>query len=94
MRRRLCEGKTGLTHPITSLKTAAARQKKEGNAGVAFDRGPAANEIEDVDMTEVLEHLEDIDRMSSRKQDGQRTMHVSVLMNLRKRVFSLRWNET
>lgn len=30
----------------------------------------AGNDIEDVDMTEVLDHLEDIDRMSSRRQEA------------------------
>ena len=45
------------------------RQKAIRNADLASDSAAMGNDIENIDMTEVLDHLEDIDRMSSRRQD-------------------------
>jgi hypothetical protein len=44
------------------------RERGRDNAGLGFERGQAGDGAEEVDMSEVLEHLEDIDRMSSRRQ--------------------------
>jgi hypothetical protein len=45
------------------------RERSRGNAGSSSFDGTPGNDVEEIDMTEVLEHLEDIDRMSSRKQE-------------------------
>jgi hypothetical protein len=42
------------------------RERVRGNA---VEGGQPGNEVEEIDMSEVLEHLEDIDRMSSKRQD-------------------------
>jgi hypothetical protein len=45
------------------------RERTKGNAGRVPGDGDPGNELEEIDMGEVLEHLEDIDRMSSRRLD-------------------------
>lgn len=45
------------------------RQRLNGYAGSATAENGSGNDIEEIDMSDVLDHLEDIDRMSSRKQD-------------------------
>jgi hypothetical protein len=44
-------------------------ERPSGNAGLGIDGNNPGNEVEEIDMGEVLEHLEEIDRMSSRKND-------------------------
>ena len=46
------------------------RHRAKGHGESVFGRESEEEGIEDVDMSEVLEHLEDIDRMSLKKQDG------------------------
>ena len=43
--------------------------RSRGSAGLGVDGQGPGNEVEEIDMTEVLEHLEEIDHMSSRKND-------------------------
>ena len=43
------------------------RLRSRGDVRQSTTRGEGSNEIEDIDMSEVLEHLEDIDCMSSRR---------------------------
>ena len=51
-------------HMQTRVRTRARPKAKPRG-----EYGDAGNEIEDIDMSEVLDHLDDIDRMSSRKME-------------------------
>ena len=46
-----------------------SRLRSTGSIDESMGNAPPGNEVEDVDMTDVLEHLQDIDRMSSRKNE-------------------------
>ena len=50
------------------MQTRMRTRLKSDTKSSPFDGAPG-NEIEEVDMTEVLEHLEDIDRMASRRNE-------------------------
>jgi hypothetical protein len=45
------------------------RTRPRGRPGMSSDGTGAGNELEDIDMTEVLDHLSEIDRMSSKRMD-------------------------
>ena len=45
------------------------RERPRGDAGFGASGGDPGNDVEEIDMSEVLEHLEEIDRMSSRRND-------------------------
>jgi hypothetical protein len=58
------------------------RNKTRSNAGNEVEGGSAGNDIEDIDMADVLEHLEDIDRMSSKRQSEARSETEKCLEKL------------
>ena len=58
------------------------RLRSRGNAEVTGVRRAAGTDLEDVDMNEVLDHLKDIDRMSSRKQEEAAREAQERLSNL------------
>ena len=45
------------------------RERSKGNTGREAEDGAPGNDLEEIDMSEVLDHLEDIDRMASRRLD-------------------------
>jgi len=52
------------------MQTRPRQRLKGGGTGMFDGGGQAGNQMEDIDMTEVIEHLSEIDRMSSRKTDA------------------------
>ena len=53
------------------MQTRARVRDGSGSGREPYENQQGENEIEDVDMTEVLEHLSEIDRMSSRKIEAR-----------------------
>ena len=45
------------------------RARSKGNAGHETENDASGNDLEEVDMSEVLDYLEDIDCMASRRLD-------------------------
>ena len=63
------------------------RQRARADSDSGFGHGSAEDAIEDVDMSDVLLHLEDIDRMSSKKQEGMTHETQECLAELTKAGF-------
>jgi len=64
------------------MQTRPRQRVKNGSTGMFDDGGPPGNELEDIDMTEVIEHLSEIDRMSSRRTDTMKQETKQCLQEL------------
>lgn len=72
------------------MQTRPRQRVNGGNAGTFDDSGRGGNEVEEIDMTEVLQHLSEIERMSSRRTDTMNQETRQCLQELER----ARWYDT